>query len=581
MRIQFVSLLGTALLELGCAATSGSGTGSRPAAEFPSRKELAVLPSKAPPPSAFSTKDVVVESWMFQDAPPPDGATYLDRSPWGELVQAAAAGKTVVLSAPLRCAALELARFHLVHKALPAERLRRFMIARCGAVMPDASPLIWWQTVPPAMTEAQIVQASKDLAPQLGQALTGGPKALGFAAVKKGDRLVVAAVVGTDDVHLDPGSRTLGANRAVTLRGSTRATKFESIVGYVNQGEHGVEPCISNPRFKPPRFVITCKLAPADPFAWVELLGHEKGRFLDMAIADIIVHEGDGRGVSYSVRSSGPPSPVKDAAEAEGILVERLNRVRAAAKLAPLARAEKQSRENTRLVGTLIEAQLGHDETTADRIGRGLLAGWEVDGLIRGGHFFLGTSPTRDLTAWLDYALESPIGRLTLLDPTARQVAVGPAIPRDVAALGAAVTTYSLFESDDHAADEARVLQNLARARAAVGAPGPIRVNGLARLTEEVALVQKKGKDPFDALRDILHAAVEGSGQDVHGWVIETSDLEYLDFPPELLAQGELKVVVGVTHHRAPGAAWGQYVVFTVAIGAPPLRQAASGRLAG
>ncbi len=571
-RLMKTSAVLLGLLGFGCAA-SGSGTGSRPAAEFPSRKELAALPSKAAPPSAFPTKDVTVESWTFQDAPPPDGATYLDRSPWGELVQTATAGKTVVLSAPLRCAALELARFHLQHKALPAERLRRFMIARCGAVMPDAYPLVWWQTVPPTMSEAEIVKASKDLAPALASALKGGPKALGFAAVKKGDRLVVAAVVGTDDVRLDPGSRTLGANRMVTLRGTTRTTNYESIVGLVNQGEHGVEPCTSNPRFKPPRFVITCKLAPGDPFAWVELLGHVKGRFLDMAIADIIVHEGDGRGVSYAVRNSGPPSPIKDAADVEGTLIERLNRVRAVAKLAPLARAAKQSRENTRLAGTLLDAQLAHDEATADRIGRGLLAGWEVDGLIRGGHFFLGTAPTRDLTVWLDYALESPIGRFTLLDPTARQVAVGPALPGDIPALGAVVTTYSLFESDDHSADEARVLQNLARARAAVGAPVPVRVEGLAKLTAEAALVQKKGKEPFDALGDILEAAVEGSGQNVHGWVMETSDLEYLDFPPELLAQGELKVVIGVTHHRAPGAAWGQYVVFALAIGGQPLRK--------
>ncbi len=177
---------------------------------------------------------------------------------------------------------------------------------------------------------------------------------------------------------------------------------------------------------------------------------------------------------------------------------------------------------------------------------------------------------------WLDYALESPVGRLTLLDPAARQLAVGPAIPGDVAGLAAAVTTYALFESDDHSADEARVLQNLARARGVVGAPPPVRVEGLAELGSESALVLKKGKEPFDALKDILHAAAQGSGDHVSDWVMETSDLDYLDFPPELLAQGELKVVVGVTHHRAPGAAWGQYVVFALAIGGPPLRQAAT-----
>ena len=64
IRSAFVTLVG-----IGCAA--GSGTGSRPAAEFPSRTELAALPSKAAPRTAFPTKDVVVESWTFQEATPP------------------------------------------------------------------------------------------------------------------------------------------------------------------------------------------------------------------------------------------------------------------------------------------------------------------------------------------------------------------------------------------------------------------------------------------------------------------------------------------------------------------------------
>jgi hypothetical protein len=32
--------------------------------------------------------------------------------------------------------------------------------------------------------------------------------------------------------------------------------------------------------------------------------------------------------------------------------------------------------------------------------------------------------------------------------------------------------------------------------------------------------------------------------------------------PKELFAPGPLQLVVEVTHHRAPGAAWGQYVVY-------------------
>jgi hypothetical protein len=44
-----------------------------------------------------------------------------------------------------------------------------------------------------------------------------------------------------------------------------------------------------------------------------------------------------------------------------------------------------------------------------------------------------------------------------------------------------------------------------------------------------------------------------------------------MHFDPVLLTSSTLEVEVGVTHYRAPGAAWGQYVVLFVVLdhGAP------------
>jgi hypothetical protein len=271
---------------------------------------------------------------------------------------------------------------------------------------------------------------------------------------------------------------------------------------------------------------------------------------------------------------------VKGPADFTAALLDRLNRVRVRAKLAPLTLAPKQSAENARLAGTLVDAEHTHDAATADRIAIGLLAGWNVDGLIRTGNFFvLQVAPTKDATAWLDFALQRPLGRSVLLDPAARKIAIGPAIPEGVPALGAAVTTYALFESRDHAADEKRVHASISAARTARGASAAVRVGGLDELTNEAMLVLDKGKPPADALQDVLDVAAHQTGSRVQGYLLETTNLDELPLPSELLTASSLKFALAVTHHRAPGAAWGQYVVFLVVIDpATPTLSASVGR---
>ena len=188
-------------------------------------------------------------------------------------------------------------------------------------------------------------------------------------------------------------------------------------------------------------------------------------------------------------------------------------------------------------------------------------------GTIRGGHFFLGAvAPTRDATAWLDAALERPIGRTALLDPVAQQIAVGPAIPGEAPALGAAVTTYALFDSNDHTEYERQFFRALAAARAARGVPPPERVGGIDEVRSESADVLLHGKQPMMALNELIRVAVNRTGSSVSGYVIETTDPAHVDFPAPLLRAGPLDVVVAVTHHRAPDAAWGQYVIFVLIV---------------
>jgi hypothetical protein len=80
--------------------------------------------------------------------------------------------------------------------------------------------------------------------------------------------------------------------------------------------------------------------------------------------------------------------------------------------------------------------------------------------------------------------------------------------------------------------------------------------------------VQREGKAPMAALDVAMQVAVERTGQGVRGYSLETNDLDKVEVPGVLLTPGPLRVMVGVTHHRAKGAAWGQYVVLVVILGA-------------
>jgi hypothetical protein len=240
--------------------------------------------------------------------------------------------------------------------------------------------------------------------------------------------------------------------------------------------------------------------------------------------------------------------------------------------------ATKQAAENARRAGTLIDAGMGGDDATAERAAIGLLAGWDVQGLIRDGRFFMAAlGGTSDATAWLDYALERPIGRSALLDPSSRLVAVGPTLPPG-AALRAAVTTYALFESPDHAAEASRFFDRIVTARAARGLGPTSRVQGIREFDVALAHVLKGDASPTEALDNTLQVVVYRTQHSARELAFETNDLDAAPLPAELMAPGPLHLMIGVTHHRAEGAAWGQYVVFLVVLAESQVTQTASAR---
>jgi hypothetical protein len=563
------ALLGLLAFATGCAESSGV---SKPAVVFPTRAEIAAIPAKSPSVEAFGTTDVAVTEWAFEAGAAAEEGAYEDASAWGGIARdlVAAHPRTAALSPALRCAAQEIARFYSQHQAFPAESLRRFAVARCGATAPFAMPVVWAGNVPAAVGDAEIAARARATMAKLAEPhLASGHRRhlLGVAAARTPGHAAVVLVMSDDEARIEPGRR-VDAARRITLRGQVRG-KYEAVYGLVNQGELGMAHCQTDPGVKLPAFAVTCALAKGDSSAWVQVLARKPDRYLVSPVADALVYEGDAAPASYTAHRFGAPMPVSTPAELSRAITGRLAAVRKAARLAPLAFADKQSAENARLAGTLFDAAIRDDDGVADRAALGLLAGWNVEGTIRSGGFLLGgVAPTRDAGAWVDFMLELPMGRATLLDPNARLLAVGPAIPEGAEALGAAITTYSLFESDDHAADEALFLRRLTEARQAHGLPAPIVVGGFDEMRAEKASVLREGKEPKAALDDMLSTVSFGTGAPSSGYVIETSDLETYAIPTELLTQGPMRVLVGITHHRARGAAWGQYVIFVISVGA-------------
>jgi hypothetical protein len=198
-------------------------------------------------------------------------------------------------------------------------------------------------------------------------------------------------------------------------------------------------------------------------------------------------------------------------------------------------------------------------------VGLGLIAGWDVDGTIKRGNLFSALlSGTTDANDWLDYALEVPMGRFTMLGTEARQMAIGVSTPSEAGGLGAVVTTYDMFTGNDHRVDAALVFRQIEKARMGRGLPPPTRMEGVPAVAAVARLVNEGKRDAEDALDAAMIAVRDHSGKSVRGWVLRTNQLEAVSLPPELLGAGPLDLAVEVTHHKEEGAAWGSYVVFLV-----------------
>jgi hypothetical protein len=386
--------------------------------------------------------------------------------------------------------------------------------------------------------------------------------ALGFA--RAGKRVGVALMSAHPAARLARYSPLVSGD-SVTVEGVV-APGAEFALVLVSQGATGYSACEPDRKLKLPQFRASCPVLADDELARIEVATRKPGRVLMETEIRALVRRSDEAGLVYAPQAPAAIStaPAADALAFQTVLFSALNDVRSAAGLGRLTLEGKQSEVNQRLVPHFFEAAFsGHDEVV-DLIGLGVLAGWDVNGLIRDGGVYSGiVTSTRSPARFLAYALESPLGRSILLDPEMTRVAIGAA-GLDPSGAMALVTTYSFFQTRDHSKDETKVFNELTKRRQARGHTPPARVPRERALERALARIAANDATPDEALETAMEEVGAAESVGVSGFVVETADLRQMPWSDRILDKEPLDVEIGVTHYKAPGGAWAQYVVLVL-----------------
>lgn len=537
---------------------------SRPVAQFPALAQvdqvvLGPVPDLAP---LLGRSARQVDAWQLESEPAPGDPVYeAGDDPFEAVLDRVGAAQSVPVqrSASLRCVAREVARFYVEHDGLPGDRLTQFLLAACGSSVVDYQLRTSGGEVTGNMPLERLVGFAAEGIEQNAAASLSDDRIVGFGMHRRGRRVVFAIVSARPRAQLVPWE-TVNALGEVHLQGRLSGPG-DALVATVNQGAFGFARCRIEPMVALPDFDVRCPLAEGDDTALVRLDVMTVGRVLGRPAAQLLLRRDAGARPVFQAPRSGAEG--EDLAAA---LVARLNEVRQAAGLAPVRLAPRETETHRRVAPYAAYALMQRDEAAQDMLALGLLAGWGVEGgTIRDASQLvdvaIGTTSAAD---WVAAALERPTGRVALLSPDAQEVAVGAVAVSDPPAVAAVVSTYSFFEGVDHGAAAERVLERVERERVARGLPPPRRMDGLEVLRAHAAEVAAGRMVPSEALQRGLNAESQRRRRPLQGLQLETVSLEHARLPDALFAGRDLGLGVAVAHTRAPGAAWGQYVVYFV-----------------
>ncbi|HVE87391.1 MAG TPA: hypothetical protein VND93_31255 [Myxococcales bacterium] len=561
-----------ACVAAGC-ATTGSG-------RFPSPAALDAL-GPAPAPAQLTALDTApVERWELS-GPLPEGtsvgpAVYEGGGFGAELSAFAREKASFDASADMACIARENGRF-LLSQGAPAPRdLQRYIIGRCGSTVVRHRSLTITGDVQDSVPESEVLAHwREDFRKMLADLPAGGHLAAGVWFGHSKGKVLVLLAFGDRAVRLDPIRSVPAADGTVTLRGEVLAPAIR-VEALVNKGRFQFASCEPEPSVQLPRFAFRCAVNRADPSTWASLFVYPPGRLLGNPGVEVLVFP-QGQALSTFSRPAVPASPGADGGDDSLRFAQLLNGLRAEAGLPALVLSEGESATARKVAPHYFAATLGLvPPTVADTVALGLMAGWNVEQLTRGGYFSADWVGSGDVAALLAEMLDQPGARRTLFDPGVRAIAFGSFRVPERHVLGGLVATYATFDDAPPASEAKKVVDALDRQRAARGV-GPVELVALPPdAREEMDQALASSGSSKDALRAVMARALQLTGQSVQGIVVETGSLDALQFPDELLRRSPLVVFVSVTHYRPKGEPWGRYVVavaYTAQVGQTASRE--------
>lgn len=575
-----------AMFAAACAETPQSHVpveASRPEPlQFPTPVQIAEVAAAPVPARLFEEGGKDVPTWDLTGALPEaiDDTPHAPEGAWEQVLADAAIsrpGKLVATEA-LHCVARETAAFYLDNEALPAEQLTHFMAARCGAPVSSVSAGVQGFKVDDRVPEPKLYAEFQATAKKLVGSFFNAesPLDVGVAFQRKNGRAAFALASLPRQVRMGTTSFVPGPSGTIVVQGEL-LTPAANVEAMVNRGRFSYARCARADAVSLPKFSFTCEPLREDEAAWLDVVAFPPGRVLGTPVVDTLVWPSGAPGKTYQKLASSPP-PASAAAPTAAVpggsiasapdLVRAINEVRKEASLPPVRLADKETESAGKLAPHYFAAMHGSEPgERADVVALGLRAGWQVDGMVRYSNFVsttvYGAGDYRDI---LRDALRRPIGRQTLLDPTAERVAIGVVGTESENVVGAIFTSYELFDSYRHDRDAPALVARLAleRAQRGLSAPAPLGAAVAADAERAAQAVQAGTRSPNQALGALLEQARNRLARTVQGWVVETNSLDAIQFPPELTARPALGLSVAVAHYKPAGQPWGRFVVLVV-----------------
>ncbi len=470
-------------------------------------------------------------------------------------------GKGVTNSGAMACVAHQYARFSAEHgSAVAGEDIKAFIQSRCGIPYLFIGSMRW-EMEPAKFRDLSASEPADPVIDVIKKLPKGSLAGLGVA--KTEDKVVIVAAHTKPPVQFEPIPFDAGSDGVVAVRGATNE-RTEWINASITQGDLGVQSCDRVPASGPKGgFVFRCKTKSADERALIEVSMAPKGSVLGETVARFYVSPSGAQSGDYAAPNLA--LPVTQGDFSPNAVLAGINTLRSQAGLSDLRGAQAQNSVAENLFPHLI----GNEDTRVqNEAAMGLMAGWQVNDVLRGASFQM-------MFAHRDLPLAKVLAA-DLIFPSFRQVALAP----DVSVFSSAAldgdgtrgllhVAYEVFERRDFAYEERAVLDALDDARAKVGLPPVTRVMGgadevaMAESAERIRTGESVPEDELDGMLEYFSSKVKrrfmGSMQfpmRLEGW--------NPDFPDDFFKHENIAVTTSISYFQPEGAAWGQHVVFLI-----------------